>query len=46
MSSLVEYVREHATQDSARLIAPGLAVAASLLDPASPGADRARSLMF
>jgi 2-haloacid dehalogenase len=40
LSSLVQYVREHATPDSARLMAPGVAVAASLT------ADRTRSLMF
>jgi 2-haloacid dehalogenase len=45
LSSLVQYVREHATQDSARLMAPR-EVAASLLDPASLGADPGRSLMF
>jgi len=46
LSSLVQYVREHVTQDSARLLAPELGVAASLLDPASLGAERGRSLMF
>jgi 2-haloacid dehalogenase len=46
LSSLVRYVREHATTDSARLRPAGLAVAASLVDPESPPADRARSVMF
>jgi 2-haloacid dehalogenase len=46
LSSLAQYVREHATQDSARLITPRLEVAASLLDPASLRADPSRSLMF
>jgi 2-haloacid dehalogenase len=46
LSSLVQYVREHATSDSARSITSGIAVAASLLDPESPDADRRRSLMF